>query len=73
MEKMREQTPQELISRVKKTAWKQKTSSSSWYSDTKGLAKKRNKEMATGSPNIFASLDRWKPNLDSIVEEHEGN
>ncbi|KAF9688904.1 hypothetical protein SADUNF_Sadunf01G0036300 [Salix dunnii] len=72
MEKMREQTPQGLISRVKKTAWKQKTSTSSWYSDTKGLAKKRNK-MATGLPNIFASLDQWKPNLDSIVEEHEGN
>ncbi|KAB5573135.1 hypothetical protein DKX38_000329 [Salix brachista] len=50
-----------------------KTSCRSWYSDTKGLAEKRNKEMTTGSPSISASLDRWKPNLDSIVEEYEGN
>jgi len=50
-----------------------KTSSSSWCSGTKGLARKRNKEMTTGSPNRFASLDRWQPNLDSIVEEYENS
>ncbi|KAI5600721.1 hypothetical protein BDE02_01G044000 [Populus trichocarpa] len=50
-----------------------KTSSSSWCSGTKGLARKRNKEMTTGSPNRFASLDRWQPNLDSVVEEYENS
>jgi hypothetical protein len=50
-----------------------KTSSSSWCSGTKGLARKRNKEMTTGSPYRFASLDRWQPNLDSIVEEYENS
>jgi hypothetical protein len=29
--------------------------------------------MTTGSPNRFASLDRWQPNLDSIVEEYENS
>ncbi|CAK7336275.1 unnamed protein product [Dovyalis caffra] len=31
---------------------------------------RRNKEMTTGSPTGFTSLDHWQPNLDSVVEEY---
>ena len=53
------------------TSEETKSSSSIGCSETKDCARKRRKEMTTGSPNRFTSLDQWQPNLDSIVEEHQ--